>query len=65
MRGVQSDQAAPVEGAIEQAKQAAGEKDVMVVGGPIVGQQLLKAGLVEELQIGISGEAGTYKDMFV
>lgn len=39
--------------AIQQAKQAAGEKDVTVVGGPNVGQQLLKAGLVDELQIGI------------
>jgi dihydrofolate reductase len=42
-----------VEAAIQQAKQAAGEKDVTVVGGPNVGQQLLKAGLVDELQIGI------------
>jgi len=42
-----------VEAAIEQAKQAAGDKDVTVVGGPNVGQQLLKAGLVDELQIGI------------
>jgi dihydrofolate reductase len=42
-----------VEAAIEQAKQAAGERDVAVVGGPNVGQQLLKAGLVDELQIGI------------
>lgn len=42
-----------VEAAIQQAKQAAGDKDVTVVGGPSVGQQLLKAGLVDELQIGI------------
>jgi dihydrofolate reductase len=42
-----------VETAIEQAKQAAGEKDVVVVGGPKVGAQLLKSGLVDELQIGI------------
>jgi dihydrofolate reductase len=42
-----------VEAAIQQAKQAAGAKDVVVVGGPNVGQQLLKAGLVDELQIAI------------
>ena len=42
-----------VEAAIQQAKQAAGEKDVVVVGGRSVGQQLLKAGLVDELQVGI------------
>jgi len=42
-----------VEAAIQQAKQAAGEKDVAVVGGPNVGRQLLKAGLMDELQIGI------------
>lgn len=42
-----------VETAIEQAKQAAGGKDVVVVGGPNVGVQLLKSGLVDELQIGI------------
>jgi dihydrofolate reductase len=38
-----------VEGAIQQAKRAAGEKDVTVAGGPKVGQQLFKAGLVDEL----------------
>lgn len=42
-----------VEAAIQQAKQVAGEKDVAVVGGPNVGRQLLKAALVDELQIGI------------
>ena len=42
-----------VEAAIQQAKQAAGEKAVTVVGGPNVGRQLLKAGLLDELQIGI------------
>jgi dihydrofolate reductase len=41
------------ETAIQRAKQAAGERDVVVLGGPNVGQQLLKAGLVDELQIGI------------
>ncbi len=42
-----------VDAAIQQAKQAAGGIDVTVVGGPSIGQQLLKAGLVDELQIGI------------
>ncbi|MDT9724582.1 dihydrofolate reductase [Xylanibacillus composti] len=42
-----------VEAAIQQAKQAAGDKNVTVVGGPSVGRQLLKAGLVDELEIGI------------
>ncbi|UQN09139.1 dihydrofolate reductase family protein [Deinococcus sp. QL22] len=42
-----------VEAAIRQAKQAAGARDVVVVGGPNVGWQLLKASLVDELQIGI------------
>ncbi len=42
-----------VELAIQQAKQAAGQKDVTVVGGPNVLQQLLKAGLVDELDISI------------
>ncbi|PNY82888.1 dihydrofolate reductase family protein [Deinococcus koreensis] len=42
-----------VEAAVEQARQAAGERDVVVVGGPNVGWQVLKAGLVDELQIGI------------
>jgi dihydrofolate reductase len=41
------------EAAVEQARQAAGERDVVVVGGPNVGWQVLKAGLVDELQIGI------------
>lgn len=42
-----------IEKAVQLAKQAAGDKDVTVVGGVSVGQQLLKAGLVDELQIGI------------
>ncbi|MBP1996722.1 dihydrofolate reductase family protein [Paenibacillus eucommiae] len=42
-----------IEAAIQQAKQSAGEKDLAVVGGPNVGQQLLKAGLMDELEIGI------------
>jgi dihydrofolate reductase len=42
-----------LESAIRQAKIAAGEKQVTVVGGPSIGQQLLRAGLVDELRIGI------------
>ena len=42
-----------LEAAIAQARQAAGDKDVTVVGGPNIGQQLLRAGLIDELQIGI------------
>lgn len=42
-----------IEKAIQLAKQAAGDKDVTVVGGLSIGRQLLKAGLVDELQIGI------------
>jgi dihydrofolate reductase len=42
-----------VESAIRQARAAAGEKDVLVVGGADAGQQQLRAGLVDELQISI------------
>jgi len=42
-----------IESAVRQAKAAAGELDVTVVGGPNIIQQLLKAGLLDELQIGI------------
>ena len=42
-----------VESAIEQAKRTAGDKNVTVVGGANTGQQLLKAGLVDELHIDI------------
>ena len=44
---------AGVESAIQQAQEAADGKDVVVVGGPSVAQQLLKAGLVDELHIDI------------
>lgn len=43
-----------VESAIEKAKRAAGDKDVTVVGGPNVIQQLIKAGLVDEIQVDIA-----------
>jgi len=38
---------------IEQAKVAAGDKAVQVVGGPSVVQQSLKAGLVDELRVDV------------
>lgn len=42
-----------LESAVEQAKAAAGEKDVSVVGGPMVIQALLRAGLCDELHIDV------------
>lgn len=42
-----------VESAIRQARAAAGDKDVTVVGGAATGQQLLHAGLVDELAISV------------
>ena len=40
-----------IEAALEQAREAAGSKDVAVGGGANVAQQYLKAGLLDELQI--------------
>jgi dihydrofolate reductase len=40
-----------IEAALEQARDAAGDKDVAVGGGANVAQQYLKAGLLDELQI--------------
>jgi dihydrofolate reductase len=40
-----------IEAALEQARAAAGEKDVAVAGGANVAQQYLRAGLLDELQI--------------
>ncbi len=42
-----------IESAIEQAKAAAGDKQVTVVGGANTAQQCLRAGLVDEIHIGI------------
>jgi dihydrofolate reductase len=42
-----------IENAIERAKAAAGDKHVMVVGGAQTAQQCLRAGLVDEIHIGI------------
>jgi dihydrofolate reductase len=41
-----------VEAAVERAREAAGDRDVQVIG-QIVGQQCLAAGLVDELSIGV------------
>jgi dihydrofolate reductase len=43
-----------IESAVAQAKRAAGDKNVTVVGGPNVIRQLLRAGLVDELQVDIA-----------
>jgi dihydrofolate reductase len=43
-----------VESAVEQAKAAAGDKDVSVAGGASIAQQCLRAGLLDELQIHVS-----------
>ncbi len=42
-----------IQSAIEQAKAAAGDKHVMVVGGAQTAQQCLRAGLVDEFHMGI------------
>ena len=42
-----------IESAIEKAKAAAGDKHVIVVGGANTAQQCLRAGLVDEIHIGI------------
>jgi dihydrofolate reductase len=43
-----------VASAIEKAKAAAGDEDVTVVGGADTAQQCIRAGLFDELQIGIA-----------
>lgn len=42
-----------IEAAISQAKEAAGGKDVAIIGGASTAQQALRSGLVDELQIDI------------
>jgi dihydrofolate reductase len=42
-----------VEAAIEQAQAAAGDRNVLVAGGAAVAQQLLRAGLLHEIQINL------------
>jgi dihydrofolate reductase len=43
-----------IESALDQAKQAAGDRDVSVAGGANTAQQYLKAGLIDEMQIHIA-----------
>ena len=40
-----------IESALEQAKAAAGDKDVAVMGGPDIGRQFIEAGLVDEIGV--------------
>lgn len=42
-----------IESAIEKAKAAAGDKVVTVIGGPNTARQLIKAGLLDEIEVGI------------
>jgi dihydrofolate reductase len=43
-----------IESALEQARAAAGDKDVQIAGGADVVQQYLKAGVVDEFQVHVS-----------
>jgi dihydrofolate reductase len=43
-----------IESALEQARAAAGDKDVLVAGGADVAQQYLRAGLLDEIQLHVS-----------
>jgi dihydrofolate reductase len=43
-----------IEAALEQARAAAGDKDVAVAGGADVAQQYLRAGLLDELQVHVA-----------
>ena len=45
-----------IESAIEKAKAAAGERDVTIVGGASITQQIINAELFDEIQIGIVPE---------
>lgn len=42
-----------IESAVKQAKAAAGDKDVVVIGGASTAQQIINAGLADELHIGV------------
>jgi dihydrofolate reductase len=44
-----------IESALDQAREAAGDKDVAIGGGADVAQQYLRAGLLDELQIHLVG----------
>jgi dihydrofolate reductase len=43
-----------IDAALEQARAAAGDKDVLLAGGASVVQQYLKAGLLDELQVHVA-----------
>lgn len=43
-----------IEAALEQAREAAGDRDVAIAGGASVAQQYLRAGLLDELQIHVA-----------
>jgi dihydrofolate reductase len=43
-----------IESALDQARSAAGEKDILVAGGAEVAQQYLKAGLLDEIQLHVA-----------
>jgi dihydrofolate reductase len=43
-----------IESALEQARAAAGDKDVLIAGGAEVAQQYLKAGLLDEIMLHVS-----------
>jgi len=43
-----------IESAVEQAKAAAGDKDVAIAGGASIAQQCLRAGLLDELQLHVA-----------
>ncbi len=43
-----------IEAALERAKAAAGDKDVLLAGGASIVQQYLKAGLLDELQVHVA-----------
>ena len=43
-----------IESALDQAREAAGEKDIAIGGGADVAQQYLRAGLVDEMQIHVA-----------
>jgi dihydrofolate reductase len=43
-----------IEAALEQARAAAGEKDVSIAGGANVIQQYLRAGLLDDLQVHVA-----------
>jgi dihydrofolate reductase len=43
-----------IESALEQARDAAGDNDVLVAGGADVAQQYLRAGLLDEIQLHVS-----------